>query len=158
MRVDSTYGRVILAGPYFAAVDAIGSSPADSPAAILGEPRGARAAADRLLLRAGDLTVAAVAAPEGAALRRRCLTARSAGTPIRSLVGWLPPSGISIFAATGGTAVVRALRFAVAFATPPLASVPPGRHIVVRALADRSSTPWQLQISSTAAARICAVS
>ena len=154
MRLDSTYGRPIVAGAYFAAVHAIGSSPADSPTAILAEPHGARAAADRLLLRAGDLSVAAATTRVAAASRRRCVTRPEA----RSLVVPLPAGGLSLSTAAGRAAVVRARRFAPAFPPQPLASAPAGRRLIVRPIPDRSSIPWQLQISSSAPARICVVS
>ena len=136
-------GRLILAGAYFSATDAIGSSPADPPTAILAEPRGARAAADRLLLRAGVLSVTVASAPVAPAARRPCFTAARTGT--RPLDSRLPSGGNSISAAPGGTAVIRARRFAAAFPTLPLATAPRDRQIIVRAAPDRSSLPWELQ-------------
>ena len=154
MPLDNTYGRPILAGAYLAAVHAIGSSPADSPTAILAEPHGARAAADRLLLRAGDLSVAAASTRVVPALRGRCTTRPR----MRSLVVPLPAGGLSLWAAPGGAAVVRARRFATAFPPQPLTTALPDHQLFIRPAPDGSSTSWQLQISSSAPARICTVS
>ncbi len=158
MRLDDTYGRPILVGAYFAAVDAIGSSPADSPAMILAEPRDARAAADQLLLRAGDLIVAPAASSAAITARRRCAAPPGVRRDRRALVVLLPPNGISIWAGRGEDTVVRARRFARAFPALPLVAVPSDRPISLRAATDGSRIPWELQISSGRWGRICVAS
>lgn len=141
LHVDLQYAPVVVAGPYFAATDAFHSSPADTPAQILRAPESARVAADRLLVKVGELLIS----PD---LRIRCSPASAATVPIA-------PAGLLVRAAGGQRLLVRARRFADRFEGTPVAIVRDGHSLLIRARADRLSLHWQIDLSPASGAAVC---
>lgn len=66
--VDPAYAPQVFAGRYFAAIDAIRASPAESLSQVLHQSEPARTAADTLLARAGELQVTSVARDRAGAI------------------------------------------------------------------------------------------
>jgi hypothetical protein len=153
---------------YFAAVRALHSSPADAPAQIAREPEAAREAADALLLRAGELTVAAgaaanaagpppgVATSVGGALRRAgpCVSFRPAGEGA-SLALALPATGLLLDGAAGPAAAVRASRFASLFGPNQLTRLTGSQTLLVRARRDADPRPWRIELAPAQAVSAC---
>jgi hypothetical protein len=168
----------VTAGEYFAATRALGSDPADSPGEIAHEPPAARAAADTLLVHAGELRARALPAAAAAHLEAaargpgatplaapaaagtvtragRCVrfTPRGAGGVLQLSV---PAGGLLLAAAPGGSVALFPRRFALtsgAIGLPPLAG---GRAVLLRALPDSSPRPWFVQASASAPLTACA--
>jgi hypothetical protein len=159
----------VTAGQYFAAIDALDSSPADPPARILQRPEDARVAADALLARALDIratsgsqaagadavapTVEGVAV--GRATRRGACIEFHSGGPGAALDLSLPSGGLELSASAGPPVEVRARRFASQFDGAPLATLLGGATIVVRANADKSALPWHVRVSPMQSVLAC---
>jgi hypothetical protein len=159
--VDPHYAPVVTAGQYFAAIEALDSSPADPPARILTRPEDARVGADAVLARALDIQAtpgpqsagATAVAPtiEGVAggttsLRGACIAFHSRGSGA-ALDLSLPSGGLELRAAPGPPVEVRARRFASLFDGAPLATLVGGATIVVKSAADGSALPWHIRLS-----------
>lgn len=168
--VDSHYAPVVFAGPYFAAIDAIGSSPGDSPQRLLRRPEEFRIAADAELARAGELVIGSVAASPlagsaptveralgGSAFTSGpCVRFRSGGSGA-ALDLLLPPGGLEINAAVGPPVQIRARRFASDFEGNPVATLSGGQTTVVRRRPDPSALAWHLRVSPFQSVRACAL-
>lgn len=151
------------AGPYFAAVKALGT-PADSPAQIAASSAYARYLADLELMRIhrvsldhartrtilGPRPVASVA---GGALSDRgaCLTFRR-GTGTTQLVVRGPSIDLRLMALKG-TATVAVRRFATSFVA--LGTVSPSRAATLRISSDLAPQPWYVRLIPTAVATVC---
>jgi hypothetical protein len=153
--LDPIYGPQIVAGGYFAAVDAIGSSPADSPARLARAPEPARAAADRVLLRAGSLRLATLDQAPAPARAGGCVEDRPSGGRVSAILP-VPPGGLELLAPAGGLRV-RARRFAAGFENPPSLATPGRAVISLRPARDASSLPWHVRIVAGGAVRACAL-
>jgi hypothetical protein len=143
-------GNRIPAADYFAAVDRYGS-PAASPEEIAAADETQRQAADRVLLRVGDLTLTAL--PPGHASRaRNCRPAFGPSVGFGRLFG-VPASGLEIQPERSRSDMtVVAHRFATGFQT---LSVPPGSGpMVLRPGAGQEVRPWLVRISG---ATVCAL-
>ena len=170
--LDPHYAPQVIAGQYFAAIDAIGSSPADSPAQLLRGPQDARAAADKVLVRAGALrtgpgsrrlpasraagsTLPPVDRAGGGTMRIAggCLaftpTARPGGFDLT-----LPPGGIDL-ASSGGEVTLSARRFGFTFDSGAVATVPANGVLAVRAGPDASPLAWHLRLATSVPVRAC---
>lgn len=150
--LDPVYGPQIQAGPYFAAVQAIGSTDADSPRQLLRAGERFRAAADLVLIRAGELHVSAGVAASPALGGCTRLTAADPARPA-DLV--LPPGGLTLQALAGGALQLRARRFASGFEQTPLALPPHAGEIAVQPAADGLRLPWHLRLSGARVYRVC---
>lgn len=167
--VDSHYAPILLAGPYFAAIDQLHSSPADTPAQLRQAPETARVAADRLLMRAGNLRVRSTAptpsatghAPSvavtggSAASRGQCVHS----VPLRPrafLDAAVPARGIDLHAAAGPKLQIRLRRFATGF-EGILLTAPPDGDTTIEPVHDGSSQPWYLRISFGQPIEVCAL-
>jgi hypothetical protein len=170
LAVDPKYAPVVFAGSYFAAVDSIRSSPADSPQRLLRQREDARTAADGLLVRAGELQVtgstgspALAARPPTVELasvgavtsRGSCVEFRSAGSG-STLDLTLPAGGLEV-GASGPPTQVRARRFDAHFEGNPITALPGGGTVIIHARKDRSALPWHLRISPLQPVRACAL-
>ena len=161
LAVDARYAPVVFAGSYFAAIDAIGSSPGDPPGRMLKEPEDARTAADDLLVRAGELRVAVGATSQTLGRTSPKVDAVLAGTVssdgpcVRFRSGGagaaldllMPPDGLAVSAAPGAPVAVRARRFASGFEGTPVTTVAGPGSIDLRPIGDRSAVPWHVRIS-----------
>ncbi len=167
--LDPKWAPQIQPAPYFAALGALGSTPADSLTQLIHEPEYARAAADGLLVRAGELKTAAGGGTAAAAghpppvegsvggsqsSQGPCIEFRALH-PGAALKLALPETGLKVQLPAGLAAQVRTRRFATAFAGPPIASPAGGSTTIVRASSDRSPAPWQVQISPPGSVRAC---
>jgi hypothetical protein len=163
----------IVAGPYLHTVRAIGSSPADSPAAIAAADPVSRAAADGVLLaldapklqppgstQSSVLGPApAVSALSGGTQSRRIGCVQLTPLPAASLVAKLtvPARGVIIHNDGAGPALLAMKRFGEAFDPLP-ASAPPHSDSRLLPPSDAAVAPWQLQVTSTSRLSICAIS
>ncbi len=163
----------ILAGPYLHTVHAIGSTPADSPAALRTSDPTARTAADGVLLAlaapalsgvsatgfAGDqgqvppgvLAVSAGAAHSSGG----CVTVRPLAPSAAAAVIDLPSTGLLIRADGAAPVALAARRFGDSFVA--LAGSVPARGTgELRAVPDGAAgAPWQLQLSASSAFTAC---
>jgi hypothetical protein len=167
--VDTHYAPVLQAGPYFAAIDDLRSSPADTAAQISAEPEYIRLAADNVLVNAGSLAVApSVAGAVGGAnppivdqsilgstrVRRGCVVFSSRGSG-SGLDLRLPRGGLEVRAAAGPPVEIRARRFAIGYTGGPLTTLPGGGTMVLRPAIDRSTLPWHVRVSPQQAVDVC---
>ena len=160
----------IQAGPYLHTVRAIGSSPADSPAAIAAADGASRAAADSVLVRLGVPQLAPLQpgslsqlAPAPATLALTAATAAQHGSCLllrpaagASMTGAfaLPPGGVAIDNRGGAPATLAVRRFGETFIALP-APVPPRARFALTTAPDAASLPWQLQIASASPLVLC---
>jgi hypothetical protein len=169
--VDPDYAPQLFAGQYFAAIDAIGSSPADSLKQLLREPEQARTAADTLLVRAGELQVNSAAGSAvlsasppivervlagSSTVSGSCVQFRPAGNGA-AVDLLLPAGGIELSPRAGSPTQVFARRFAAGYEGSPIATSPGAETIAVRPLADGSPLPWQLRIPTAQPVLACAL-
>ncbi len=167
--LDQHWAPQIQAGPYFAAVAALGSPRADSPAQLIHEPEYARIAADGLLLRAGEVQTEPAAGSAASAghspvvhgsvagswsSRRSCVEFH-AQKPDVALAVLLPATGLEVQSAVGRPTRVRTRRFATGFETAPIATSTGGGTIVIQPTSDRATVPWHAQISAAGSVRVC---
>jgi hypothetical protein len=173
MVLDPRYGPQIIAGPYFAAVSAIGSSPADSLAQLLRAPEAVRAAADRVLVSAGGLGLASIIGGAGPTLanhppvleRMVGGSARSSGACTRfrpsGLAGALDlrlaATGLLLRGITSGEPRLHVRRFAAGFDQGALPVGAGTTTLVIRPRSDPSRVPWHLRVSSAGAIEACAL-
>jgi hypothetical protein len=166
---DSQTMPGMTAGLYFAATDALGSTPADSPAQILNEPEAAREHADSVLVNAGELpvgpgpaaigpaaTAPAVEAAIGGTVARHgaCVTFTPAGTP-NALRLELSTAGLQLHAAPGAAVPIYAQRFAADFGATQLTTLAGGKSLVIHRRADGFARPWSLQLSPSQPVAVC---
>jgi hypothetical protein len=164
---------LLRAGAYFSAARALGT-PAASPAQVLTDPPSVRRLVDSELIRADGVTMAtagggAGSASGGAAGAAPRVVAATGGrattvggcvrfvaasfTPVLGahlLVVGLGAGGVTIHAA-GGQASVSIRRFGATF--QPLGTVQ--GSAALRAPADLSSVPWQLQVATDGGVEVC---
>jgi hypothetical protein len=160
---------VLRAGPYFAAIKALGS-PAASPAQIATGPENARQVADAELIgmdratlepSSGALPVGprpSVVVAEGGKLADRgsCVTFSPAGgvTGRSEMVVELPRSSPGLLlTARGGPATVAARRFASAFT--PVGALQASRSARLQIAPDLAVQPWYVRVAPTAGATAC---
>ena len=170
--LDRHYAPVVVAGPYFSAIDAIGSSPAYSPGRILAAPEFARLAADGVLVRAGGLKILNASTPPAAAAgppvlegaldgssvaRGSCLRFRPSAADGAVDVR-LPSGGVVVQAPPRSQVDVRARRFAAGFEGSPIVTVNGGSALTLRAAPDGSALPWHVRLASTQPLQACATS
>lgn len=167
---DTQRAPQIQAGPYLHTVRAIGSSPADSPAAIAASDPASRAAADSVLVRLGVPRMTPLPAGAPSALAPAPATVTLSGASESQVGGCLaltPLAGASMSGVftlpSGGAAIenrgaaplsLSVRRFGEAFAPLP-AQVPAHAAVALSIPPDRASTPWQLQITSGWPVAIC---
>jgi hypothetical protein len=167
---DTQRAPQIQAGPYLHTVRAIGSSPADSPAAIAASDAVSRAAADSVLVRLGVPRIAPLGSSRPSPLAPAPATVLLTGgaetqvhgcldlTPLRgaSMTGvFMLPSGGATIDNRGPVAVSIAVRrFGEALAPLP-APVPAHAAVALSIPPDSASTPWQLQITSGSPLAVC---
>lgn len=173
LTLDPRYGPQIVAGPYFAAVRAIGSSDAESPAQVLQAPEPVRSAADGVLLRAGELKTTPVAGPAAPGLadrapvvervlagysrsRASCVEFHPQGTGA-ALDLLLPTAGLELKTLAGPEPQIRARRFAAGFEQNPLPVLQAARTMTVQPAPDRSTLRWHVRVSSIVLMRVCAL-
>ena len=158
--VDTHFAPALFVGPYFRAIDALHSSPADSPTQLLHESEDARVAADTVLIRGREITAEPpasntigttppslqLAAGGTVTTRGACLTLRSAGSGAAFDLT-LPASGVLVKATRGPLVEIRARRFAAGYKGAPISALPGGRLTLIRAEPDHSALPWHLRIS-----------
>jgi hypothetical protein len=165
--VDPGWAPQIFVGDYFAAVRALHSTPADSPAQLLRRPEGMPAAADGVLVRQGEIHLAlkrsasfASTAPlvefhAGGALARHgsCVSFRphGAGATLDLL---LPSGGLGLKTATPQVGYeppsqVVARRFASGYENAPIATLTSqAKWYLLSAIRDPDALPWHVRISS----------
>jgi len=142
---DPTLAPQITAGPYFAAVDRLGSAPADTPAALRDALNTDRAHADLVLQR-----LVVRAAPAGPRNGRSCRRVAPGATGLAVL----GPSGVIV--EPGGTSAdVRVERFSDGFVNPPIALPRATRRVLVTRSPDASDVPYHVQITAPRGALIC---
>jgi hypothetical protein len=161
---DVNYLNAIRAGPYLSAVDAFGS-PAYSQSELAGASETARVAADKVLAAALQLALRPTAqapppsgpaptlvAPEGAVVARKggCLTVHSVGR-VSPIVGL--PTGGAVLTAPEAPVQLGLRRFA-SESFPIFARTLRG-SAVLAIPTDRSSRPWQLQLSGSGPVTVC---
>ncbi len=173
--VDPRYAPVLFAGPYLTVTDQLHSSAADTPFEILRAPETARVAADRLLVRAGDVRVtsaapgyphgsrspAALAPPPAAGsggsstAHGSCLRFRPTALPARLDV-ILPARGVVVRAGVGAPVEVQLRRFAAGFELAPVVTVTPRATTSFEPAPDGSSLPWHVRILARQPVEVCA--
>jgi hypothetical protein len=161
----------IVAGPYFAAADALGT-PAATPAEIAAEPEPIRAAADSQLVHIHALGLQP--SPGAVALGARpVLGSASSGTasehgsclsfepaafaPSSAPAAFevtVPPAGILV-RAEGGAATVSIRRFAAAYPEQPLGRVHAAGAATLRVGADLAPQAWHVRVTPTDRATVC---
>jgi hypothetical protein len=159
----------IEAGPYLHTVRAIGSSPADTPADIIGAEPAVRSEVDSYLIKlegAGALASAAVRTPISA---YNPLVANVVGPqPTKVAACWrtgtitagsyteylLPVHGLLVRAGTQ-SAQVAVRRFSTAPADIELGSVPAHGSGIVKFPLDASGRPWFVRLTSSAPLSVC---
>lgn len=157
----------IEAGPYFAAVDDYGS-PAFTPAEIATAEEPPRVAADIVLSRALGITFTPQAeaggpagpapvvlgeAVAGSGPESGCLELDPA-PPDSPWVVVLPPGG-AVIEARSDSAEIRLRRFATESFPVEAGTVRPGRAAALAIPPDLAAQPWQLELRSSGASRIC---
>jgi hypothetical protein len=171
--LDPHYAPQIIAGPYFTAIRAIGSSPADTPRQLLQAPENVRAAADTVLWRADQIQISPI--PETArhtlvgqppAVQRilagttaessSCVVLRPGGNGAGADL-LLPPGGLEIHSQVGSVLQLRVRRFAANFHPLPPVDLVNDEAITIHATGDSRTPPWQLQIASTQPFQACAL-
>lgn len=169
--LDPVYGPQVLAGPYFAATRALRSTAADSLPQLLQSPERERAAADSVLVRAGEVTVAGVAGPIRSSSSPPIVDRVHGGvdTTHGSCVQFIPnqagaslellqpATGLALRRAATTRIEIRARRFASGFPPAVLASPAGTRTVVIRTVADGSDRPWHLRISTPRALTACSL-
>ncbi len=162
----------ILAGPYLHTVRAIGSSPADSPTAMLAADESSRAAADGVLLaldspalRSGPAALPRLTGPPPRLLavaagtatsRGGCVLLRpTAGTGMTAVLA-LASGELQIRDRGVGPAVVAVRRFGESFVGLSGSVAPHGVASVSFPADAARAVPWQLQLSSSSALSVCA--
>jgi len=162
--LDPHWAPQIFAGRYFAAVRALGSTPADSVATLLGQPEAMRAAADDVLLRAGEVRLVAASRSAGASSSAPVVELALKGRLSRTgacvhFVGFgagatidllLPAGGLSLRTLGGRAALptaVRLRRFASGYENAPFAQLDGPQAVVLAPRPDRLATPWHVRIS-----------
>jgi len=169
--IDQHYMPVMSAGEYFAAIQAFGSTPADSPAQILQEPEPAREAADGLMLRAGVVQVRPIAhadrlspasppsvvAQTGGRLSRTggCLAYTPTSQPDRLQLRLQGP--LELIDPAGPAVQILVRRFAGQFGATALPDLPPHHALVITARADADPLSWQILVSPSHQLIACAV-
>ncbi|MDX6581443.1 MAG: hypothetical protein QOI10_627 [Solirubrobacterales bacterium] len=137
----------VSAEAYLSAVDAFGS-PADTPEQIAAAPEPAREAADRVL--AGALRIAV--APAAAGTAAGCRRVDPAGA---TAVAELPPGGAVVRGSPGAATDLRLRRFATGSFPIGAGQLAGGQSVSIGIPPDRSTVPWQLQLSGGGAVAVC---
>jgi hypothetical protein len=169
--VDPRYAPVLFAGPYLAVVDRLHSSAGDPPLGLLKAPEAARAAADRLLVRANDLSIAprddpsspptsasspvvVVGAGGSSSAQGACEQLRPSRPGARVQLALRSP-GVDVRAAAGPSVEIRLRRFAALFDGGPVATIAGGATASIEPARDGSSVPWYLMISAVHPVQVC---
>ncbi len=169
-RPDPQRAPHIVAGRYLHTVRAIGSSPADSPAAIAAADPGSRAAADGVLLALEGPKAVPLASARPSPLapaptvmeitsgsqaqNGSCidLTPQS-GAPMTSVLV-LPNAGVTIRSQGNSPASLAYRRFGEPF-VPSSGSVPPRTTTAILLPSDAAAVPWQMQVTSLSPVVVC---
>ncbi|MEA2146617.1 MAG: hypothetical protein QOG59_2204 [Solirubrobacteraceae bacterium] len=145
---------IVDAGAYFAAERELGS-PAWSSSRLAVAADGVRQAADHQLIAIHGVTLTA---PTAAQTPTGCRRVSAASTPGAvagpGLAVTVPASGVEVQAA-GAPATVALRRFSSQFET--LGTIAPGARAVLRIGPDGVSQPWQLLVTPTGDAAVCAL-
>ncbi|MDX6607631.1 MAG: hypothetical protein QOD14_2171 [Solirubrobacterales bacterium] len=141
----------VRSGLYLPAADKYGS-PADSPAQLAAAPEPARVAADKVLGRALGLSFGAVQGSAGTYRHGSC-TKLGGGSTAGILR--LPPGGAIVSASPQAGAQVSFRRFATASFPLDGAQLAAGQASVIQIPTDRATEPWEMELSSPAAATLC---
>jgi hypothetical protein len=174
VNADPEQAPSIRAGAYFRSTDALGGSPAPSPAGIARKPSFARRAADQVLIRAFRLAprpanedidgllapglrnrpVAALERTNGARARRmgRCTVVHPTGGGAATAQLPLPNVGVRVTSDGGGAAELRIRRFADDFAGAPAGKVTGRAYVLTPPPVAR---PLHLQVSSREPFAVC---
>jgi hypothetical protein len=161
---DPTEVPQVEAGPYFAAVDALGS-PADMPSRLASRPADVRANADAVLVSALRLRLVHASAHGGSpphveatsrgaiARDRGCLRFRPlrAGAYVDLTV---PARGLGLEHA-GAPVQVRVRRFGDGFPYATVGTLRPGESAVLAPPRDAAPQPWHARISTAGAVTAC---
>jgi hypothetical protein len=133
---------------YLSAVDAFGS-PADTPDQIAVAPETARAAADRVLAAALGVGVT----PAEGAGAEGCAELDPAGS---SATTELAPGGAVVRGSPGGDVSLRLRRFAGETFPIGAGTIAGSESVSIAIPEDRSSRPWQLQVTGHGPVAVCA--
>jgi hypothetical protein len=172
-RPDLFHAPQIMAGPYFAAIDAIGS-PADSRAELEAQPDGVRQAADAVLLAAADVhfVVGGVGIPDASA--PPVVLEHDGGTVAPSDPGCtlvtsdpdgssfsmaLPRGGLLITRMQGQLVRVglRTLAEGWTAVADPAAALPAGPAVLLQVPTLAAPLDWQVQLSLVGGVEACAL-
>lgn len=168
---DASRAPQVTAGPYLAAVHALGS-PAYRPAQIERLTPGYQQAADAVLVGTGEVRLlpgqagAGVGAapptvdgqPQGSLTRSgACVVYRPAPVPGAAVDVTVPAGGISIRAGSLPVTVL-ARRFSPVFGQSAVGSVPPHQTAQLSVRQDRAGLPWHVRLSGSDQVSACAVS
>lgn len=169
--VDPQRAPTLMAGPYLHVVRAIGSSPADTPAAIAASEPAARAAADSVLLTleaprlqplgrakaSASVPPPAVSGATGATQSQSggCVNvAPSAASPMT--VDLALPAGGAVIRNEGSAPVSLGLRrFGEGFVPIASQAATPHSVNVLSLPPDRAPNAWQLQVTSSSPVAVC---
>jgi len=174
--LDPHWSPQIIAGDYFSAVSALGSTPADSLAQLLRSPEPMRSAADDVLVRGGEIVIDP--APARAAIAPmvphlelqvvgrhrkvgRCLVLVSRGSG-STFDLTLPPGGLELLARPSGSTstpptAVRLRRFADGYENGPVAALSGRMGIVIGSVPDAVASPWHVRVSPWENVTACGV-
>jgi len=164
--LDSHWSPQIIAGEYFSAVNALGSTPADSLNQLLRSPEPMRSAADDVLVRGGEIVIQP--APAHVALARamphleaqfvgrhrrvgHCLLLLPQG-PGSTFDLTLPAGGLQLLARPSRSTQtpptdLRVRRLASGYENGPVAVLSGGMGIVIRSAPDAVASPWHARVS-----------
>jgi hypothetical protein len=137
----------VAAGPYLSAADAFGS-PADSPEEIAAAPEPARAAADRVLASALGVSVVSTRPPGSGECTR--LAASDTAAPFD-----LPAGGVVVSGSPTSDVQLRLRRFAGELFPISAGSLTGAESVAITIPEDRSSVPWQLQVTGKGEVAVC---
>jgi hypothetical protein len=169
---DTTRMPQVRAGDYLRAIDHYGESPALPANRLASAGPDQAALADKTLLAALGIQVAAVSGGEsgdttaaaqpravtpGARAGRHGCVALSGQPGADSLEVVAPPGGLSLRAGAATGAAVFARRFARNYPPEPLATIAPGAQSVMRIPSDGSSVPWRIRLSGATVLTACGV-
>jgi hypothetical protein len=138
-QVDTRAAPSLLAGPYFAAVDNLGSSPADPITTAGSWNELARQAADRVLREVAPIEVAVLSDPGAPA------PACTPGTPTPERLT-LDGGSVVVFD-SGEPLEVRISRFSSEPSEEPFAVIPAGATVAISVPSDDAPEPWELHLA-----------
>jgi hypothetical protein len=167
-RPDPQLAPDVVAGLYLHTVRSIGSSPADTPVAIIASEPAIRALVDEDLIKLEGVAVIPVTGAARARADAPLVANVSGSQPVRGVHCWtttsvgpnaytefLLPTGGLFVSSTSQPVQVTARRFSVPLGGVVIGAIGPRQRAAVKAPVDASGRPWFVRIASEAPTRVC---